>query len=214
MEKIEESFWGKRCKEVTDALKKNNFKAEYFTKAIQAKDKIISSIPKGSKVARCGSMTLTRLNIFEELAKKGCNVIDPYVPGLPPEETFKRRREVFYSDFLLSSANAITYDGKIVNVDGIGNRVAGMIFGPKRVIILAGKNKIVPDVEAALKRIKDIAAPLNARRLKRDVPCRVLDRCPGSCNSPERMCNVTVILEKRPSASRITVFLVGEDLGF
>jgi len=214
MEEIEESFWEKRCKEVVNALKKNNFEAEYFAKALEAKEKIISLIPEGSSVARCGSTTLTRLNVFKELAKKGCNVIDPYVPGLPPEETFKRRREVFYSDFLLSSANAITYDGKIVNVDGIGNRVAGIIFGPKRAIILAGKNKIVPDVESALKRIKDVAAPLNARRLKKDVPCRVLGRCPGDCSSPERMCNVTVILEKRPSASRITVFLVGEDLGF
>jgi len=214
MEKIEESFWEKRCREVVNALRKNNFEAEYFAKALEAKEKIISLIPKDSTVARCGSVTLTRLNIFKELAKKGCNVINPYIPGLSSEEVLKRRREVFYSDFLLSSANAITYDGKIVNVDGIGNRVAGIIFGPKRVIILAGKNKIVSDVESALKRIKDVAAPLNARRLKRDVPCRVLDRCPGDCNSPERMCNVTVILEKRPSASQITVFLVGEDLGF
>lgn len=171
-------------------------------------------IPQGATVGRCGSTTLTEMGIYDELRERGLTIIDPFRPHLSPEEKLQERRKTLLCDVLLSSANAITRDGKIINVDGTGNRVAGMIFGPKKVIIVAGKNKIVFNIREGLERIKNFSAPLNARRLNKKVPCARLDRCPGECASSERMCNVTVILEKQPDKSSISVLLVGEDLGF
>lgn len=214
MPKIENDFWEKRCSVVVEALKRNGFQAEYLPTASEAKNRVHTMISKGATVGRCGSTTLTEMGIYNELREKGCVVLDPYRDDLSAEQKLQERKKTLLCDVLLSGANAITRDGKIINVDGTGNRVAGMIFGPKKVIIVAGKNKIVSNVKEALERIKNIAAPLNARRLKRKIPCAKLDRCPGDCTSPERMCNVTTILEKKPDMSSIAVLLVGEDLGF
>lgn len=214
MVKAERDFWKTRCSIVVDALKQNGYEAEYFSTAIEAKKRIHSMIPKGVAVGRCGSTTLTQMGICEELRERGCAIINPFRVDLSSEQDLQERRRTLLCDVLLSSANAITRDGKIINVDGTGNRVAAITFGPKKVIIIAGRNKIVSNVQEGLERIKNIAAPLNARRLNLEVPCARLDRCPGDCTSPERMCNIIVILEKRPNMSSITVLLVGESLGF
>ncbi|MEM3137804.1 MAG: LUD domain-containing protein, partial [Thermofilaceae archaeon] len=111
------------------------------------------------------------------------------------------------------SVNAVTMDGKLISIDGVGNRVAAMIFGPKRVIVVAGKNKLVRDVKEGLWRAKNIAAVMNCKRLKLKTPCVKLDRC-LDCSSPERACNITVIVERKPSLTDFHVILVNEDLGF
>lgn len=214
MLKLEGDFWKTKCSIVVDALKQNGYQAEYCPTAIEAKKRIHTMVPKGAAVGRCGSTTLTQMGIYDELRERGCTIIDPFRAGLSPEQDLQERRKALLCDVLLSSTNAITRDGKIINVDGTGNRVAGIIFGPKKVIIVAGRNKIVFNVQEGLERIKNIAAPLNARRLNLQVPCAKLDRCPGDCTSPERMCNMIVILEKKPDMSSITVLLVGESLGF
>lgn len=214
MKKVREDFWEKRCTTVAEALNKNGFEAEYLATATRAKKKVLSMIPKGATIGRCGSTTLTQMGVYEELRRRGHTIFDPFQTGLSSEEDLAERRKALLSDVLLSSANAVTSDGQIVNVDGTGNRVAATIFGPQKVIMVVGRNKIVSNVEAGLQRIRNIAAPLNARRLKRRVPCATLDRCPGDCSSPENMCKAVVILAKQPDMSSITVLLVGEDLGF
>jgi hypothetical protein len=117
------------------------------------------------------------------------------------------------SDLFLSSVNAITMDGELVNIDGMGNRVNATNFGPKKVILVAGYNKIVEDVQEAIKRIKNVTAPMNARRLNLEVPCAKLGKC-ADCNSPNRMCRIVVILEWKPTWTDMLVILVGEELGY
>jgi hypothetical protein len=117
------------------------------------------------------------------------------------------------SDLFLSGVNAITMNGELVNIDFAGNRVNAMSYGPGKVILVAGYNKIVEDVQEAIKRIKNVAAPLNARRLNIDVPCAKLGRC-VDCNSPNRICRVVVILERKPALTDILIILVGEELGY
>jgi hypothetical protein len=121
-------------------------------------------------------------------------------------------RKIFSCDVLVAGANAVTEDGKLVNVDAVGNRVASMVFGPRKVFIIAGKNKIVKNVDEALHRIKNIVAPFHARTKGFATPCARTGKC-SDCNAPKRICNVISIMEKRPWRTEISVILVDEDLG-
>ncbi len=200
-------------KHVVEALKKNGFNAYFVKSGKEAVNKVLELIPKNAKVGIGGSATIRELKIPDILAEKGCEVIRHDVPGLSPEEQFQIRRRELLADVFLASANAITLDGKIVSMDGTGNRVAAMAFGPKMVILVAGVNKVVKDLEDAIWRIKNVAAPMNAKRLKRNVPC-VKDGMCKDCNTPDRICNILLVLEKRPSLTEYHVILVGEELGF
>ncbi len=217
---IEHEFWKTRCLNVVEALRQNGFEAEYASDKTEARKRIADLIPGGSKVGRCGSTTMVELGVFAELSRKRCIVIDPYLPNISRDDTIKKRREALLADVLLCSANAVTWDGRVISVDGVGNRVAGMIFGPRQVIMAVGKNKIVHDLKEGMARIKNVAAPMNARRLVSEgrmsekIPCFAQDRCPGQCSFSQRMCNVTVILEKKPLLSNILIFVVGANLGF
>ena len=198
---------------VVEALKKNGFNAYFVKSGKEAVNKVLELIPVNAKVGIGGSATIRELKIPDILAEKGYEVIRHDVPGLSPEEQFQIRRKELLADVFLASANAITLDGKIVSMDGTGNRVAAMAFGPKMVILVAGVNKVVKDLEDAIWRIKNVAAPMNAKRLKRDVPC-VEDGLCKDCNTPDRICNILLVLEKRPSLTEYHVILVGEELGF
>lgn len=133
--------------------------------------------------------------------------------GLSPDEDFQIRREALMTDVFLASTNALTIDGVIVNTDGIGNRVAGMIFGPKHVILVAGINKIVKDVDEAIWRIKNISTPMNAHRLGLNTPCAKVGYC-VNCSSNVSICRVTTIIEYKPSKTDFTIILVNEELGY
>jgi hypothetical protein len=122
-------------------------------------------------------------------------------------------REELNSDVYLASSNAVTEDGRLINIDMTGNRVVAMIFGPPKVILVVGVNKIVKDVDEGIKRVKNVATPMNARRLGLKVPCASTGVC-TNCDAEDRLCRVTTIIEKRPSRSDISVILVGEELGF
>lgn len=217
---IEKDFWKDRCLRVVKALKRNGFEAEYVSGKTEVRNRILDLIPEGSKVGRCGSTTIVQLGVLEELSRKHCVLIDPYLPNISSDETVKKRREALLSDVLLCSANAVTLDGKLISVDGVGNRVAGMIFGPRQVIVVVGKNKIVSNVKQGIARIKNVAAPMNARRLVAEgrmsdkIPCLRANTCPGECSFSRRMCRITVILEKRPLFSNIMILVVRDDLGF
>lgn len=195
-------------------LTKRRLEASYAPSAAQAREEVLAMIPAGAIVSRCGSMSLVEMGLWEALAAKpGVEIIDPYRPGLPPEEAAGLRTRGLTADYMITSTNALTLDGKLVNLDGMGNRVAAMCFGPKKVILIVGLNKVAPDLETAMARVKHHAAPINAIRLGRATPCVETGLC-ADCNSPERICNMWSIIEGHLVANRIHVKLVGEDLGY
>jgi L-lactate utilization protein LutB len=202
--------------EITSSkLKKNGFNALYVPSKEEALKTLLEMIPLGAKVGVGGSVTVRELGLIEALLKRGTPVADHWRSGLTQAEKRDIRRSQLTCDVFISSTNAVTMDGKLVNVDGTGNRVASMIFGPRKVIIVAGANKIVKDLDAALFRIRNVAAPMNARRLNHKSPCGTTGLCnEEECDSNERLCNIITILERRPSETETTVLLVGEKLGF
>jgi hypothetical protein len=202
--------FGKRA---VEALKKNNFNADFFSTREELIKRILEMIPEKDVIGVGGSTTVQNLGILEILAKRGNLILDHNKAGLSPEEVLNLRRKQLTCDTFITGSNSITLDGKLVNTDGVGNRVASMIFGPKQVIILAGTNKIVKDEEEARKRIRTIAAPINSKRLNRPNPCTVTGEC-MDCQGPTRICNITTILKKRPSLTPFSVFIINEELGF
>jgi hypothetical protein len=195
-------------------LAKRRMAASYAPTIPQAKEEVLAMIPPGSTVSRTGSMSLVEMGLWAELSTyAGIQVIDPYDPNLAPETAAELRRQGLLADIMITSSNALTLDGKIVNLDGLGNRVAAMCFGPKKVILVIGMNKVVPDLDAALVRVKHLAAPINAIRLGRATPCVETGIC-ADCKSPERICNMWSIIEGHLFEGRIHVKLVGEDLGY
>ncbi len=198
---------------VIKALRKNGFEAEYYSSSeavVEAIDELISA---GMSVGIGGSATLQDLNIPEKAAGKGAEVLNHNVPGLEPEVKLEIRRKQLTCDLFLCSTNGLTLDGHLVNIDGTGNRVAAMTFGPKQVVVVAGINKIVENVEAALQRIRFEAAPKNNKRLNISNPCATTGTC-EDCKGKTRICNIYSVIKKRPSATNIKVLVVGEELGF
>jgi len=162
-------------------------------------------------------VTLREVGVFEELKGRGFTVHWPFDDAVPREERRSIARKALSADVFLSGSNAITMDGKIVNVDATGNRVGGMVFGPKKSIIVVGVNKIVEDLDEAFERIKNVAAPLNAKRIREErgwelLPCVKVGRC-VDCTAENRICNITTIIEKKPRAIDMTVIIIGEELG-
>ncbi len=195
------------------ALKKNNFDGRFFPKASEALEELWKMIPEGASVGIGGSVTLSQIGFFEAVQKRSVKLLNPFAKGLPMEEADKIRREIFSAEFFLCSSNAVTEDGKIYNIDATGNRVAAMIFGPKKVILICGVNKIVKDIAEAQKKVQEWVAPMNVKRLGFKPPCGQTGEC-SDCSSPERICNAYVILAKKPRRTDFTVLLVGEALGF
>ena len=210
---IIKEIYFKRCQIALAALKINGFKAIYADNAKEALDKVMLLIPKDAKVGIGGSVTVREVGLVETLEKQGHTIFMDWGEPLELEEKLKVRKEALTSEVYLTSSNAITLQGQLLNIDGTGNRVAAMIFGPKKVIIIAGANKLVDTLEAAFARIRNVSGPLNASRLNLKTPCALTGKC-IDCDSPDRMCKVTVILEKRPNLSDITIVLVGENLGY
>jgi len=196
---------------VVKALKANRFDpVEFVEEAGAATRLILDMIPLEATVGVPGSTSVRQIDLVAQLKKRGTLVIDVAAPSeLPPEELM---RQTLRSDVLLTSSNAVTLDGKLVNIDGFGNRVAGMTFGPKRVILVIGMNKVVRDVNEAIDRIKNVIAPYHCMVRGAKTPCAIELHC-TDCKSPERICNVTTIIEKKHSLTEIAIVLVGEDMG-
>ena len=208
------TYRGKLAEHLIKHLAKRRMEASFAPTAAQAREEIIAMIPEGATVSRCGSMSAVEMGLWPALAQKpGVQVIDPYRPGLSPEESTALRRQGLTADFMIASSNALTLDGKLVNLDGAGNRVAAMCYGPKKVILAVGLNKVAPDLETAMARVKHHAAPINAIRLNLATPCNETGLC-ADCKSPQRICNMWVIIEGHMLENRIHVKLVGEDLGY
>ena len=192
------------------ALEARGFSVRIFSTGEQAKQAVLALSGSGS-VGFGGSVTLDSLNIYEALRAQGNEAFFAWKTPLSVDPDVYKK--AMFSDLYLSSANAITETGEIVNIDGRGNRVASLTFGPKAVAILAGRNKIAASRAAALGRIRGYAAGLNARRLGADTPC-AKDLCCHNCDSPARICRSTLILERKPMGfENYYVFLIDEELG-
>lgn len=165
------------------------------------------------KVAVGGSVTLNQLGVIDLLRNSDVNFIDRYEEGLSREQMEERFRESFFSDLFITSTNAMTMDGCLYNIDGTGNRVAAMIYGPKEVIVIAGINKLFDDEASAIAHIKHCSAPANAIRLHKKTPCTKVGHC-VECHNPERICSSYVKLGYQGKVNRIKVILVEKELGY
>ena len=185
-------------------LEVNNFTVHFFQKGADAVPKILKKLEPAKSISRGGSVTVDALGIIDKIKER----------GMPFRDYIKRedRLPSLMAEYYITSSNAITRDGKLVNMDGFGNRVAAISCGPRQVLIVAGTNKIVNDVDEGIERIKEIAAPLNAKRLNKNTPCVETGIC-EDCDSPERICRVISIVA-RPYEDRITIYLINEKLGY
>jgi hypothetical protein len=195
------------------ALEANFFKAAFFTSRESLLESVVSNLTPKMTVGIGGSVTLREMGLIDRLQKEDVTVLDHWRPGLTPQEIQSFRIKQLTSDLFISSTNAITEKGEVVNIDGAGNRVGGMTFGPKKVLVIAGYNKIVPDVEAALDRIRRIAAPMNAKRLNMNLPCAETGTC-HDCKSEARICRIVSILQRRPNLTDISLLILNEPLGY
>jgi L-lactate utilization protein LutB len=181
-----------------------------------AREYLLGRIPAGAHVMNGGSATLEEIGFVEALQGGGYDWLRPAIVAVTEkEERLRRRRQATTADWLVGGVNAVTMSGEIVNVDGSGNRLAGYAFGAGRVILVAGMNKIVPDLAAALERVRNVAAVGECRKLEKRTPCAVTGRCDNdACRGPERQCGKILIIENEKIAGRITLLLVGVAHGF
>ena len=212
MHKLKQWYYEKMAGKTVESLKLNGFDGCYVKTSFEAKEMVLGMIPENGKIGFGSSKTLEEIGllaVFENMKDK----LITATGDLPMDIRIEQRRKALLSDIFLTSTNAVTLDGKLINIDGTGNRVAAMIFGPKKVVIIAGVNKITKNVEEALARTREYAAVINAKRLNRKTPCVTTGRC-EDCQSAERICKVTTIIEKKPHATDISVIIVGEELGY
>ena len=191
-------------------LEKHNFTAKVCNTSAEAVDLALELIGTGS-AGIGGSVTVKQLGLYDKLAAQGNEVHWHW--AAEKEQKGTERRKALTTDFYLCSANALTESGMILNIDGTGNRVAATVFGPKNIIMIAGRNKIVDSIEDGLARIRRECCPANARRLNLRTPCALTGEC-TDCSSPDRMCNVFTVYERKPKGfENFFVILVNEDLG-
>ena len=207
-------------KKTIENLEKNNMKP-YF---VQSRNDVIpllkELIGNDDTVAVGGSVTLSELGVLDYL-RENHNFLDRFASGLSRDEVMEIFRESFFADTYISSSNAVTENGELYNVDGNGNRIAAITFGPKSVIIIVGVNKIVSDVDEAVKRVKNIAAPKNCVRLNKNTPCAKTGKCVFAddgigtgCTSPNRICSTYAVTGYQGTKGRIKVIIVDENPGY
>ena len=206
-----------RLAHVKEALEGNNFEVFLAENVEEARKVVLEEIlPKieVKKISRGDSLTFEATGLHKEFRDDaGFDVIDPFEEDLSDEEAYERCRQALYVDLFFTGTNALTETGMLVNLDGWGNRVAGLTFGPKYVVLLIGRNKIVPDLDEAIFRIKDYAAPINAMRWDYKTPCVKTSFC-EDCKSPQRICNTWTITERSFPKGRVKVILINEEFGF
>ncbi len=212
-----QTYWQGKLQTLQAVLEDNNFKVWVADSVDQAKSIFWSNIfnqVKPQTVSFGGSMTVVGSGLYAELKKRGdIQVIDTYDTSAPQDEFMEKRRQALLSDLFITSTNAVTKEGHLVNLDGLGNRVAGITFGPKHVALLIGRNKLVTDMDQAIERIKDFTAPANTIRLNKKTPCVKTFQC-EDCSSPDRICNTWAITEKSNPPERVKIILINDDLGY
>ena len=211
MEKPLQIRYNKLGPKVVKALKSRFFEAWYFENESEAVEKLFSLIPKEHTVSWGGSLTATSMGIQKSAVERGYKVIDR--DTATGEERIELMRKALLCDTYISGANGISEDGQLVNIDGFGNRVAAMCFGPRQVIIVAGLNKVRKNLETAIARARTLAAPANMQRFEGNkTPCSEDGSC-ADCQSPTSICSYMVITRLCKPAGKIKVILIGKDLG-
>ena len=214
MEKLlpKQKYYENVANTIIKNLSKRQIEGYYCKDKESAVKKALELIPKEASVSWGGSMTLTETGLMEAIKNGEYKLIDRDA-ATNLEEQRKVYGEICMSDVFLMSTNAITLDGELINIDGRGNRVAFLCYGPQNVVILAGMNKIVTDVESGLKRVRDIASPPNTVRLNKKTPCAITGKC-EDCYSPDCICGQIVVTRRSGVPNRIKIILIGEELGY
>jgi hypothetical protein len=213
----EVTAWHNRTNGTTavEALQKNGFDAVYFDDRAEAVDYMLGFVSSGMSIGFGGSMTLVELNMIDLVKQKGAQLALELTPA--DYEDFdalgRKLKKTVQTDIYFTSSNAVTLDGALVNIDGGGNRVTAMMYGPNKVIVAAGINKICRDEAAAWERIRMVAAPRNARRLNMPTPCAETGIC-VNCKHPARICRLYTVMRCKPFFTDVTVVIIGEPLGF
>ncbi len=214
MEPLTDIFM-KKCKIISESFNSRNINCFYYDQAEEAVDKILSLIEPGKTIGFGGSKTIIDCGLVDILRDGRYDLIDRYKPDLTKDQVFEMRVKSLTCDVFITGTNAITMDGRLVNIDGIGNRVAAMTFGPKKVIVVAGKNKITEDVDSAITRIREVAAPVNAVRLGVNTPCSKMGVCDEkACFPPDRLCGTISVIECQPVKDRLYVILINKNYGY
>jgi L-lactate utilization protein LutB len=210
----------KKIEKTIENLKRNNIEAFYAETSADAVTLVEEMLSEGETISCGGSVTLAESGVFALMQSGKYNFLDRSL-AKSPQETAEIYRKTFYADTFLTSANAITENGELINVDGNCNRIAAITFGPKRVIVIVGKNKLVGDVNEGFYRVKTVAAPKNAQRLGLSTPCAKLGHCikkdeapSAGCDSEQRICVNYVISGRQRVADRVKVIIVNENLGY
>jgi L-lactate utilization protein LutB len=209
-------YWHLRLSALKEALEENNFEVFVTETAVDAGHLVLEKIlPKtgARRISWGGSMTFIATGLHDAIkGMPNLEVLDTFNKSLSPEDALELRRQSLLVDLYITGTNAVTETGELVNLDMTGNRVAAITFGPRHVLILVGRNKIVPDLETAMVRIKEYAAPANAMRLDKKVPCAKTSVC-EECKSPDRICNTWTITQKSFPKGRVKIVLINENLG-
>jgi hypothetical protein len=206
-------LWEKTARRCVKNLIKHDFDAHFVPDVQTAATHILEMVAPFKSFGFGGSSTTRRLGVMETLKGEGKTIHDHWQSDLSKEQDLAIRLAQGRCDCFFCSANAIAVTGEIVNVDGIGNRTNAMTFGTRKVIIVAGMNKVTPDLDGALNRVRLVAAPMRAKSLNMNTPCSVSGVC-TDCSAPQRICRITTILHRRPMLTDISVFLIGQSLGF
>lgn len=203
----------KRIKRTMENLEKNNMEAYYVKDETEVIEKVKELINEEDTVAVGGSQTLFETGVIDFLRNGKFNFLDRYADNLSDNDRKTIFRKSFFADAYFVSSNAVTESGELFNVDGNGNRVAAMLYGPDKVIVIIGVNKIVKDINEAYERNKQISGPANNKRLSTENPCTKVGYC-VDCANPRRICNDYVIIKRQRDKGRIKVIIVGKELGY
>ncbi|HEY9053922.1 MAG TPA: lactate utilization protein [Rectinemataceae bacterium] len=202
-----------KAEKAKNALVKNGFDAVVVKTAEEAAALLMAHVHEGTTMGFGGSMTIKSLGIQEKAAQAGAKILDHNRPGITPEEKMDTLRAQLSCDLFVCSVNALTMKGELLNIDGNGNRVAAMTFGPKKNVVVVGANKIVADEAEGWRRLETWASPMNNKRLSKENPCVKTGVC-MNCDSPTRICRVYQVLRRKPMLSDFTVIIVAQDLGY
>jgi L-lactate utilization protein LutB len=208
-----QTYYENTANTILKNLEKRQIEGYYCPTSKDAIAKASSFLKSGDSASFGGSMTLEESGIMSMLENREDIILLDRMKATTPEEQREIYQKIFSSDYYFMSTNALTMEGELVNIDGNGNRVASLIFGPKNVIVVAGMNKVVKDVKTAYSRVKNIASPMNCNRLQKKTPCAITGQC-GDCYSPDCICSHTVVTRRSGTPGRIKLILVGEELGY
>ena len=212
MEKATRDYFDKRGEVLVKNLQKRHFEAYYCATREDALKQVLSLMPEGSVVGWGGAVSAAQVGVQRAVHAGNYTVIDRD-QFADPAEKLRCMRECFNADFFITGANALSMDGQMVNIDGNGNRVGMIVYGPKNIIVVAGMNKVCPTIEDAVKRARTVAAPMNQQRFGLPNPCTCTGVC-GDCLTETSICNQILITRNCKPAGRIKFVLVGEELGF